>query len=226
MKILSLNVGLPKPVSWRGRRIMTGIFKEPVEGRVRLRRHNLAGDGQADLSVHGGPEKAVYAYPSEHYPFWRRELELESLPWGAFGENLTSEGWWEDEVHIGDRFRVGGPGGVELVVTQPRMPCFKLALRFDSFGRGDDIVERFLESSRPGIYFAIVEEGEIGAGDAMERVHEDERGVTVVDVVRLYLDRKGEADPELLRRAAEVEALAEGWRDHFRKRLAAREGRQ
>jgi MOSC domain-containing protein YiiM len=226
MKILSLNVGLPKPVSWRGRRIMTGIFKEPVEGRVRLRRHNLAGDGQADLSVHGGLDKAVYAYPSEHYPFWRRELELESLPWGAFGENLTTEGWWEDEVHVGDRFRVGGIGGVELVVTQPRMPCFKLALRFDRFGCGDDVVERFLESGRPGIYFAIVEEGEIGAGDAMERVHEDERGVTVVDVIRLFLDRKGESDPDLLRRAASVEALAAGWREHFRKRLAAPEGRR
>jgi MOSC domain-containing protein YiiM len=222
MKILSLNVGLPRPVSWRGRRIMTGIFKEPVAGRVRLVGHNLAGDAQADLSVHGGPEKAVYAYPSEHYPFWRRELALESLPWGAFGENLTTEGWWEDEVHVGDRFRIGGIGGVELVVTQPRMPCFKLALRFDR----DDIVERFLESGRPGIYFAIVQEGEIGAGDAMVRIHEDESGVTVVDVVRLYLDRKGEADPELLRRAAGVEALAAGWREHFRKRLAAREGRQ
>jgi MOSC domain-containing protein YiiM len=172
MKILSVNVGLPRPVAWKGRRIMTGIFKAPVAGRVRLRRHNLDGDGQADLSVHGGPEKAVYAYPSEHYPFWRRELELESLPWGAFGENLTTEGWWEDQVHVGDRFRIGS---AELVVTQPRMPCFKLALRFDR----DDIVERFLESGRPGIYFAIVEEGEIGAGDAMERVHEDPNGVTV-----------------------------------------------
>src|ERR1700709_2105415 len=122
MKILSVNVGLPRPAVWKGRRIMTGIFKEPVAGRVRVRRHNLDGDGQADLSVHGGPEKAVYAYPSEHYPFWRRELELAELPWGAFGENLTTEGWWEDEVHVGDRFRIGT---AELVVTQPRMPCFK-----------------------------------------------------------------------------------------------------
>jgi MOSC domain-containing protein YiiM len=214
MKILSLNVGLPKPVSWRGRRIMTGIFKQPVEGRVSLRRHNLDGDAQADLSVHGGPEKAVYAYPSEHYPFWRRELEMEALPWGSFGENLTTDGWWEDQVHVGDRFRIGT---AELVVTQPRLPCFKLALRFDR----DDIVERFLDSGRPGIYFAILQEGEIGAGDAMERTHEDEHRVTVVDVLRLYLERKGPSDPDLLRRAASVEALAEGWRDHFRKRLAA-----
>ena len=212
MKIVSLNVGLPRPVTWKGRRIMTGIFKEPIEGRVRLRPYYFEGDGQADLSVHGGPEKAVYAYPSEHYPFWRRELELASLPWGAFGENLTTEGWWEDEVHVGDRFRIGS---AELVVTQPRMPCFKLALRFDR----DDIVERFLESDRPGIYFAIAEEGEIGAGDTMERVHEDPNGVTVVDIVRLFLQRKGESDPDLLRRALAVEALAAGWREHFQKRL-------
>jgi MOSC domain-containing protein YiiM len=214
MKILSLNVGLPRPVEWRGRRIMTGIFKAPVAGRVRLRRHNLAGDGQADLAVHGGAEKAVYAYPSEHYPFWRRELELEDLPWGSFGENLTTEGWWDDDVHVGDRFRIGS---AELVVTQPRMPCFKLALRFDR----DDVVERFLASGRPGFYLAVAAEGEMGAGDAMERVHADENEVTVVDVVRLYLERKEVGDPDLLRRAAGVAALPESWRGHFRKRLAA-----
>ncbi|HEV2853531.1 MAG TPA: MOSC domain-containing protein [Thermoanaerobaculia bacterium] len=212
MKIVSVNVGLPRPVAWRGRRIMTGIYKDPVEGRVRARRTNLDGDGQADLSVHGGPEKAVYLYPSEHYPFWRRELELEELPWGSFGENLTAEGWWEDEVHVGDRFRIGT---AEFAVTQPRMPCFKLAMKFDR----DDVVETFLESGRPGFYLAVTQEGELGAGDAMERIHEDENGVTVVDVVRLYMDRHGESDPDLLRRAVAVEALSEGWREHFRKRL-------
>lgn len=191
---------------------MTGIYKDPVEGRVRARRTNLDGDGQADLSVHGGPEKAVYLYPSEHYPFWRRELELEELPWGSFGENLTAEGWWEDEVHVGDRFRIGT---AEFAVTQPRMPCFKLAMKFDR----DDVVETFLESGRPGFYLAVTQEGELGAGDAMERIHEDENGVTVVDVVRLYMDRHGESDPDLLRRAVAVEALSEGWREHFRKRL-------
>ncbi len=212
MKIVSVNVGLPRPVSWRGRRIMTGIYKDPVEGRVRVRRTNLDGDRQADLSVHGGPDKAVYVYPFEHYPFWRRELELEDLPWGAFGENLTTEGWWEDEVHIGDRFRAGT---AEFAVTQPRMPCFKLAVKFDR----EDIVESFLESGRPGFYLAVTQEGELGAGDAMERIHEDENGVTVVDIVRLYVDRHGEGDPDLLRRVVAVEALAEGWREHFRKRL-------
>jgi MOSC domain-containing protein YiiM len=212
MKILSVNVGLPRPVSWRGRRIMTGIYKDPVEGRVKVRRTNLDGDRQADLSVHGGPDKAVYVYPSEHYPFWRRELELEDLPWGSFGENLTAEGWWEDEVHIGDRFRIGT---AEFAVTQPRMPCFKLAMKFDR----EDIVESFLESGRPGFYLAVTQEGELETGDAMERIHEDENDVTVVDVVRLYMDRHGESDPDLLRRAVAVETLSEGWREHLRKRL-------
>lgn len=212
MKIVSVNVGLPRPVSWRGRRVMTGIYKAPIEGRVRVRRTNLDGDLQADLSVHGGPEKAVYAYPSEHYPFWRRELEVVHLPWGSFGENLTTEGWWEDEVHVGDRFRIGT---AEFAVTQPRMPCFKLAMKFDR----DDVVETFLESGRPGFYLAVTREGELGAGDVMERIHEDENRVTVVDVVRLYMDRHGESDPDLLRRAVAVEALAEEWREHFRKRL-------
>jgi MOSC domain-containing protein YiiM len=213
MKIISVNVGLPRPVLWKGRRIMTGIFKDPVEGRVKVRKLNLDGDRQADLSVHGGVYKAVYVYPSEHYPFWRRELELEDLPWGSFGENLTAEGLWEDEVHVGDRFRIGT---AEVVVTQPRMPCFKLALRFDR----DDIVETFLESGRPGFYVAVVQEGDLGTGDAIERIHEDENGVSVVDVVRLYLDRDG-SDPDLLRRAVKVEALPESWRGSFRKRLAS-----
>lgn len=213
MRIVSVNVGLPRPVTWRGRRIMTGIFKEPVEGRVRMRKLNLDGDGQADLSVHGGTDKAVYVYPSEHYPFWRRELELDGLPWGSFGENLTTEGWWEDEAHIGDRFRAGS---AEVVVTQPRMPCFKLAMRFDR----DDVVEAFLESGRPGFYLAVLQEGEVGAGDAMERIHEDENGVTVVDMVRLYLDRHGEPDRDLLQRAVRIEALPESWRAHLRKRLS------
>jgi len=212
MKIVSVNVGSPRPAEWRGRRIMSGIFKVPVAGRVQLRRLNLEGDAQADLSVHGGADKAVYAYPSEHYPFWRRELELAELPWGSFGENLTTEGWWEDDVHIGDRFRIGN---AEVVVTQPRMPCFKLAMKLDR----DDIVERFLASDRPGFYLAVLQEGEVAAGDAMERIHEDEHRVTVVDVVHLYVDRNG-GDSDLLRRALQVEAFPESWREHFRKRLA------
>jgi len=191
---------------------MSGFFKQPVVGRVRLRKLNLDGDRQADLSVHGGTHKAVYVYPSEHYPFWRRELELEDLPWGSFGENLTTAGWWEDEVHVGDRFRVGS---AEVVVTQPRLPCFKLAMRFDR----EDVVEIFLQSGRPGFYLGVLEEGELGAGDAMERIHEDENRVSVVEVVRLYLERGGGSDPDLLHRAASVEAMPRSWREHFQKRL-------
>ena len=212
VRVISVNVGTPRPVEWNGRRVMTGIFKQAVSGPVRLRRLNLDGDRQADLSVHGGPDKAVYVYPSEHYPFWRGELPGHELAWGAFGENLTTEGWWEDEVHIGDRFRIGT---AEAVVTQPRMPCFKLGIRF---GR-DDIIPRFLESGRPGFYLRVLEEGEVAAGDAMERIAEDPHRVTVVDMVRLYLDRDGETGRDLLERATQVEALPRSWREHFLRRL-------
>lgn len=212
MKIVSVNVGLPRPVEWRGRRIMTGIFKEPVAGRVAVRRLNLDGDRQADLSVHGGVHKAVYAYPSEHYPFWRQELSLPDLAWGAFGENLTTEGWWEDEIHIGDRFRAGT---AEFIVTQPRTPCFKLALKFDL----DGIVDEFLQSARPGFYLAVAKEGDLAAGDPFERIHEHESHVSVTDIVHLYADRNARPDPDLLRRVVEIEALPAAWREHFRKRL-------
>jgi len=159
MKLLSVNVGLPREVKWNGRVIRTSIFKAPVEGRVRVRKLNLDGDQQSDLSVHGGIDKAVYVYPSEHYSFWHEHLPAADLPWGAFGENFTTEGALEDTtVHIGDRFRVGSAA---FVVTQPRMPCFKLGIRF---GRGD-IIKRFLRSGRNGFYFAVAEEGEVVAGD-------------------------------------------------------------
>jgi MOSC domain-containing protein YiiM len=211
MRVISVNVGLPRPVEWNGRTVMTGIFKEPVEGTIPMRRLNLDGDRQADLSVHGGPDKAVYGYPAEHYPFWRAEYPDHDLTWAAFGENLTTEGWLEDGVHIGDRFRIGS---AEVVVTQPRMPCFKLGIRF---GR-DDVISGFLESGRPGFYFRVLQEGDVSAGDPMVRIAEDPHRVTVVDIVDLYLARDN-ADRDLLERAVKVEALAQGWRDHFRKRL-------
>ena len=215
MRIVSVNVGLPRPALWPGREVMTGIFKEPVAGRVAVRALNLDGDRQADLSVHGGVHKAVYAYPSEHYPFWEEVLERENLPWGTLGENLTTEGWLEEEVFLGDRFRAGT---AELVVTQPRMPCFKLAVKL---GR-TDVVETFLESGRSGFYFAVTREGEVGAGDAFERIHEDENRVSIADTVRLYLDRDGRSDPDLLRRVVRVEALPESWREHFGKQAKRR----
>ena len=176
MVVLSVNVGGPREVEWQGETVFTSIFKDPVPGRVRVGKFNLHGDRQSDLEVHGGTDKAVYAYPSEHYAFWRKELPGLALPWGVFGENLSTEGMLEDAVHVGDRFRVGS---AEFVVTQPRMPCYKLALRF---GR-PDMVKRFLRSGRTGFYLAVLREGEVGAGDAIERIAQDSLRVSIAAVV-------------------------------------------
>jgi len=210
VKLLSINVGLPREVEWRGKVVRTSIFKAPVSGRVRASPLNVQGDRQSDLSVHGGADKAVYAYPSEHYAFWRNELPGMDFPWGAFGENLTTQGLLEDKVHIGDRFRAGS---AEFIVTQPRMPCFKLAIRFNR----PDIVKRFLRSGRAGFYLAVVQEGDIGAGDSLDLVAEDNSHITVADVVGLYA--ADAANQDLLRRASELSALPESWREYFRERL-------
>jgi len=210
MRILAISVGGPRQIEWHGRLVQTSIFKAPVLGRVRVTQLNLEGDQQSDLSVHGGPDKAVYAYPAEHYPFWRTELSSAELNWGAFGENLTTEGMLENEVCIGDRYRMGS---AEFVVTQPRMPCYKLGIRF---GRVD-MVKRFQQSGRNGFYFAVVREGEIGAGDSIERTARDERGLRVADVVSLY--GADAANQLLLERASTHPGLPAGWRDYFRKRL-------
>jgi MOSC domain-containing protein YiiM len=209
-KLISVNVGLPREVAANGKRVTTGIFKEPVEGRVNLRRLNLDGDRQADLSVHGGEYKAVYAYPSEHYGYWRKELPDEKFHWGMFGENFTTEGLSEMEVRIGDRFRIGG---AEVTVTQPRLPCFKLALKF---GR-EDMIKRFLDSLRTGFYLAVSREGEVGANDEIELIRRGEDDITVTDIVRLYAQDKN--DKEMLRRAVNASALIQDWRDYFCKRL-------
>jgi MOSC domain-containing protein YiiM len=210
MKLVSVNVGLPREVEWRGRTVTTGIFKSPVQGRVRVQTLNLDGDRQADLSVHGGPDKAVYAYPTEHYEYWRQELPGVDLPPGSFGENLTTEGLREAEVRIGDRFRVGS---TVLRVTQPRMPCSKLGVKF---GR-DDMVRRFLASERTGFYFAVVEEGDVAAGDVIEPLERATHEVTVSEITRLYARDRG--DREALRQAAQVEALPESWRGYFRHQM-------
>lgn len=210
MKIISLNVGRPRLVMRNDEPVSTGIFKDPVEGRVMLRTLNLDGDRQADLTVHGGPEKAVYAYPSEHYLFWKQELPGMELPWGMFGENFTTEGLFETETHVGDTFRIGS---AELMVTQPRMPCYKLGIRF---GRAD-IIKRFLWSERTGFYFSVLKEGEVGAGDEVELIERNTSGVRVVDVTRLYSSDKHNSD--LLERAIATKALPSSWRDYFQERL-------
>ena len=213
MKVVSVNVGLPRQVLWRGKPVTTGIYKEPVAGRVRVRGLNLAGDGQADLRVHGGAEKAVYAYPSEYYELWSRERPELVVGPGAFGENLTTEGLLDEDVSVGDRFRVGT---AELVVTQPRLPCFKLGIRM---GR-DAFVTEFLGRGLLGFYLAVAREGEVAAGDAIVEIERDTRGFRVTEVARLFA-RDGD-DLEGMRRAADLDVLPASWRDYFRKRVAAR----
>lgn len=212
MHVVSVNVGLPREVEWKNMTVQTGIFKEPVSGPVAVGRLNLAGDRQADLTVHGGAEKAIYGYPSEHYSFWREQLPDTPLSPAQFGENLTTEGLSEDSLYIGDVMRVGS---ALLMVTQPRMPCYKLALRF---GR-DDIIKRFLESRRSGFYFSVIEEGELEAGSEIEVLDRNPSRVTVTDIVDLY--HRPMDNPELLQRALSTEALPLSWRDYLRKRADA-----
>jgi MOSC domain-containing protein YiiM len=210
MKVLSVNVALPRLIAWKGQTFNTGIFKEPVDGAVMMRQLDFDGDRQADLSVHGGPYKAVYAYPSEHYEFWRKELPEMELPWGKFGENLTTEGLNEEDTHIGDVLRIGK---ATVQVTQPRLPCFKLAAKFQR----DDILKRFLQSGRSGFYLSVIEEGLVAAGDAIERVQEDEHGIAVSDINKLF---NRATDRALLRRVTQLEALPVDWREHFAEQLA------
>jgi len=203
MNIVSVNVGMPREVVWKGMTVQTGIFKERVDGPVAISKQNLAGDKQADLTVHGGSEKAVYAYPAEHYEYWRNELPQVSFSWGKFGENLTTEGLREDTLCIGDRLRVGS---AVLMATQPRMPCYKLDLRFNR----DDMIKRFLTSGRSGFYFSVIEPGEVTVGSKVEILSRDPHRVTVVDIVRLYLGQT--RDPGLLQRATNVSALPDDWK--------------
>jgi MOSC domain-containing protein YiiM len=209
LRVISLNVGLPREVEWEGNTILTSIFKEPVDRRLWVSKLNFEGDAQADLTVHGGVDKAVYAYPSEHYQDWQRELPGVDFPWAVFGENLTIEGLLED-VRIGDRFRIGT---AEFVVTQPRLPCYKLGIRFGRM----DMLRRMLKNGRTGFYCAVTTEGEVGAGDTIEPIERADEGLTVADVVRLYtIDAKNQ---QLLRRAAQTSGLPDSWKDCFRKRL-------
>ena len=211
MKILSVNVSLPKEVPYRGKIITTGIFKEPVEGRVTLRSSNLDGDGQADLVAHGGVYKAAYVYSIENYDYWERELGRTDFTFGQFGENFTVEGMLEDKVHIGDVFRVGE---ALVEVTQPRAPCYKLGIKM-SLPR---FLKMFLDSCRVGFYLRVLEEGGVGAGDTFERVRTDPERVTVREACHLlYFDPENlEGSKKVLR----IQALAPGWRQSFEERLA------
>jgi MOSC domain-containing protein YiiM len=210
MKVLSVNAALPRLVAWKGQTFNTGIFKKPVAGPVMMRKLDLDGDRQADLSVHGGPYKAVYAYPSEHYEFWQKEFPEMELPWGQFGENLTTEGLNEKNAHIGDVLRIGH---ATVQVTQPRVPCFKLAATFQR----DDILKRFLQSGRSGFYLSVIEEGLVAAGDEIEQIQEDTNGIAVSDINKLYYHG---TDVPLLRRVIQLNVLPADWREHFTAKLA------
>ncbi len=213
MNLISVNTGLPREVLWHGIQVTTGIFKQPIEGRVALRKLNLDGDRQADLTVHGGEHKAVYCYPLAHYGYWREELPGQALPMGAFGENFTTDGLLEDSAHIGDGFSVGS---AEVIVTQPRLPCYKLGVRFQS----DDMVKRFLASGRTGFYLAVTREGEVGADDDIKTTNRDPNGVPVSEITRLYLAKRyAHDDAASVHRALRVAALPESWKEYFRERL-------
>ena len=210
LKLISLNVALPRLASYRTTTVNTGIFKQPVSGPVQLRTLNLDGDRQADLAVHGGPFKAVYACPSEHYPFWQQELPGSQLPWGMFGENFTTWGLFENDLHVGDRLQIGT--GI-LMVRQPRIPCYKLALKFHR----TDILARFLRSGRSGFYFSVEQEGVVQAGDTFEFLSHEPQAITIAEMNHLFVDDKYNRD--LLDKAIATPALPEDWRDYLAKRL-------
>ena len=215
MKLLSVNVSQPKEVSHNGKRIKTGIFKEPVSGRTMMRRLNLDGDGQGDSSVHGGIDKAVYVYPNEHYNYWKHELGRDDLTYGQFGENLTVEGLLEEAVHIGDVFRIGE---ALVEVSQPRVPCFKLGIKMGN----PQIVKPFLFSKRVGFYVRVLEEGEVGAGDAIERTRVGDGGMTVKEIVHLrHFDH---TNTEAAEKAANLPALTPSWRDSFEEIISKTRG--
>ncbi len=212
MKVLSVNVGLPRKVIFNGQIITTAIFKDPVKGPITLRKLNLDGDRQADLTVHGGIDKAVYSYPSEHYDYWHKQFPGTEIMWGMFGENFTTEGLFEDAVNVGDQFQIGS---AKLVATQPRMPCYKLGVRFGRM----DVIRRFMISGRPGIYFKVIKEGEVKTGDKIENIKRDENNIKVKDIVSLYTGRSNKDNIEMMRQIIRIRDLPEGWRYEFQQRI-------
>jgi MOSC domain-containing protein YiiM len=213
MKLVSVNCGLPREVVWRGKIVTTSIYKQPIKGRVALRKFNLDGDGQADLSVHGGKDKAVYCYPLEHYEYWRKELPEHDFSMGAFGENFTIEGLDEHKIHIGDRFSMGS---AEVVVTQPRLPCYKLGIRFES----DQMVRQFFNSGRSGFYLAVTREGEVAPGDDVIRLSHESESVSVPVITKLYAAKRYcQDDVQTVRRTFTIDALPESWKKYFEDKL-------
>ena len=212
LKLISINVSMSRSVTHNGQSILTGIFKEPVDGPVSVRRLNLEGDQQADLKAHGGACKAIYVYPSEHYAHWARELGRSDFVHGQFGENFTVEGMLEADVHIGDILQLGS---VALEVTQPRVPCFKLGLRMGS----DTFPNRFLRSGLVGFYLRVLQEGEVDVGMTIKRIRTRNRSMSIRDIHQaMHFDRN---DTAAAQAALDIQALAPGWRRRFEQRLLA-----
>ena len=214
MKLVSVNVGKPREVTYRERTYPTSIFKDPVTGPVAVTRLNVEGDRPGNPQVHGGPDMAVYVYSQDHYAYWADDLGLDAdaLPWGAFGENLTVTGMADHEVSIGDIFRIGS---ARFQVTEPRTPCHKLAMKFDD----PDLPRRFFKAGRLGFYFRVLDEGKVSAGDEITCEARDPAGLTVAEVSGIWADRG--AGTEALERALGVEALSANWRAAFESRLGA-----
>lgn len=216
MKLLSVNCGLPRQVDWHGTAVTTSIYKESVSGRIPLRTLNLDGDRQSDLTVHGGEYKAVYCYPVEHYEYWKSELPGHALPLGVFGENFTVEGMDENSVFIGDRFSIGT---AEVVVSQPRLPCYKLGIRFGS----DDMVKRFLASGLTGFYLTVSQQGEVGAGDEIIPLSHDPEAIPVSAVTRLYIAKEySSEDRRRVQKAMGLTALPDSWKQYLYERANRR----
>jgi MOSC domain-containing protein YiiM len=211
VKLVSLSVARPRLTVYKGTTINTGIFKKPVAGRVALRTLNLDGDQQADLSVHGGPHKAVYAYPAEHYEYWRRQLPDMDLPWSMFGENFTTEGLTEENAQVGDRFRIGSS---IVMIRQPRVPCYKLAAKFQR----DDILQRFLRSGHSGFYFSVEQEGGVEVGDSFQLISREDNAITIAEMNLLFVKEK--YDRDLLQKAIATAALPGDWREYLLPRLS------
>lgn len=214
MKVVSVNVGLPKQVSYGKRQVVTSIFKEPIEGRIKVTTLNLDGDAQADLSVHGGLDKAIYSYSEEHYKYWKEVYPTIVMPFGMFGENLTTQGLNEDTVNIGDQYQIGSS---RLVVTQPRMPCYKLGIKFGRM----DILEKFINSQRPGIYYKVLQEGDLGTGDNIMLLHKDKNNVTINDIVSLYINNRHDKENiSKMKKATKLKSLPESWKTYFGQKIS------
>jgi ferredoxin-NADP reductase/MOSC domain-containing protein YiiM len=213
-RLLSVNVSLPKDITNKGKAVSTGIFKEPVEGRIKVNTLNLEGDGQADLIGHGGIFRAVYVYSNENYAYWEKELNKHDFKYGQFGENFTVEGMSDDEIHVGDRFKIGN---ALFEVTQPRVPCYKLAIKMGVEG----FYNQILSSGRLGFYFRVIEEGEVGAGDNIEKVFEDPQKMTINEVNSLLYFNKD--DFNAIEKVLKIKALSPGWKTSFENRLTKAE---